>query len=242
MQLADAKYDLLLIARNENELKGTAAEIIAKYGIKVDVLAIDLSELNAARSVYSWVDDKQYAVEVLVNNAGYGLWGYFEKLSLEEQQKMLRVNMNALVELCYLFLPVLKRNKKSYILNVASTAAYQAVATLSLYAASKSFVLLFSRGLRQEVESSGVSVSCVSPGATSTNFTKRAGMSGSLEVFAEKMSMKSSTVAKLAVDGMFNRKAEIITGFSNWITAKVTDFLPKMLIEKIAAGLYTKHM
>ena len=125
---------------------------------------------------------------------------------------------------------------------MASTAAYQAVATLSLYAASKSFVLLFSRGLRQEVKPAGVSVSCLSPGATSTNFTKRAGMNSSLEAFAEKMSMKSSTVAKIAVDEMFAGKAEIITGFSNWITVKAINFLPKTLIEKIAAGLYTKHL
>jgi uncharacterized protein len=239
---AKRKYDLLLVARNEEELKSASDEFVANYGINVQYFACDLSEIGAAQKVYNWVDSKHFEVEILVNNAGYGLWGFFEKLSLEEQQKMLRVNIDALVELSYLFLPVLKKNKKSYILNVASTAAYQAVATLSLYAASKSFVLLFSRGLRQEVEPFGVSVSCLSPGATSTNFTKRAGMKGSLEAFAEKMSMKSNVVAKIAVEGMFKGKAEIIAGFSNWISVKAIDFLPKLLIEKIAAGIYTKHL
>ncbi|MFN0047905.1 MAG: SDR family NAD(P)-dependent oxidoreductase [Cytophagales bacterium] len=240
--LAGSKHDLLLVARNEAELKSTANQIVAKYGVNVHVLACDLSELGASKLVFDWVDSNHFPVEILINNAGYGLWGYFETLSLEAQQKMLSVNMNALVELCHLFLPILKKNTKSYILNVSSTAAYQAVATLSLYAASKSFVLVFSRGLRQEVKAEGVSVSCLSPGATSTNFTNRAGMNGSLATFAEKMSMKSDTVAKIAVKGMLAGEAEIIAGFSNWISVKAIDFLPKFLIEKIASGIYTKHL
>lgn len=242
LNLASKKYDLLLVARNEEELNSAAKEISSKYGVAVKIFACDLSVENSAQTVFSWADTNSYEVEILVNNAGYGLWGYFDELSLVEQQKMLRVNINALVELSYLFLPKLKKMRSAYILNVASTAAYQAVATLSLYAASKSFVLLFSRGLRQELSKTSVSVSCLSPGATSTNFTKRAGMKGSLEDFAEKMSMKSDIVAKIGVEGMFARKAEIIAGFSNWITAQVVNILPKPLIETIASGIYTKHL
>lgn len=241
LELAKRKYNLLLVARSESELETTAKEISERYEVNVFTFPCDLSEKGAARKVLEWVESNKYPIEILVNNAGYGIWGYFEKLSLEEQMKMLQVNNAVLVELTYLFIPILSNSNKSYILNVASTAAYQAVPALSLYAASKAFVLLFTRGLRHELKRKNISVSCLSPGATSTNFTNRAGMQA-MEALAEKFSMKADAVAKIAVKGLFKGKAEIIPGFSNWFSVKAIDFLPKSLIENIAASLYTKHL
>lgn len=241
LELAKRKYNLLLVARSESELASTAKEISERYEVNVFTFPCDLSEKGAARKLLEWVESNKYPIEILINNAGYGIWGYFEKLSLEEQMKMLQVNNAALVELTYLFVPILSNSNKSYILNVASTAAYQAVPALSLYAASKAFVLLFTRGLRHELKRKNISVSCLSPGATSTNFTNRAGMQA-MEALAEKFSMKADAVAKIAVQGLFKGKAEIIPGFSNWFSVKAIDFLPKSLIENIAASLYTKHL
>ena len=111
------------------------------------------------------------------------------------------------------------------------------IAYINTYAATKAFVILFSRGLRWELKSSGISVSCLSPGATSTGFIDRAGMQ-SLKERAEKFSMKPEVVAEIAVKQMFKGKAEIIPGFVNWLSANLTYFVPKYVVEKIAAGLY----
>lgn len=236
-ELAMRKINLLLVARSEDKLKQAAENLSSRYQVKTDFLAIDLSQEGSANQVASWVNSKSYQVTILINNAGYGVWGDVDKTSLEKLQNMMRLNMLSLVELTHLFLPVLKREPQSYILNVASTAAYQAVATLSTYAASKSFVLLFTRGLRQELLKSNVSVTCLSPGATSTNFIDRAGMEAMKEK-AEKFSMPADQVAKIAIRGMFKKKAEVIPGFLNWISVQLTYFVPKSIPENIAAGLY----
>jgi len=236
-ELAARKYDLLLIARSTEKLASECARLQQKFNVNVSYLVLDLSLDASVKAVNDWIESNLAEVEVLINNAGYGLWGEVEKSRPEELENMMQLNMNTPVRLCYQMIPFLKRRKASYILNVASTAAYQAVPTLTTYAATKAFVVLFSRGLRWELKGTGVSVSCVSPGATSTGFIDRAGMQA-LKERAEKFSMKPETVAKIAIDGMFRKKAEIIPGFMNWFSVKLTYFLPKYLIEKIAAGLY----
>ncbi|HSY61496.1 MAG TPA: SDR family NAD(P)-dependent oxidoreductase, partial [Cytophaga sp.] len=168
--LAAKGKNLLLISRSEEALKELSQSIYKRYHIQVDYLAIDLSDPTSTERILSWLASKQYSVDVLVNNAGYGLWGKFHERSIASHNEMLQLNMLTVVQLTYALIPELKRHSKSYILNVASTAAYQAVPTLSLYAASKSFVLLFTRGIRLELKATGVSVSCLCPGPTSTDF------------------------------------------------------------------------
>jgi short-subunit dehydrogenase len=120
---------------------------------------------------------------------------------------------------------------------VASTSAYQAVPTMSTYAASKAFVILFTRALRMELAGTNVSVSCLSPGTTDTDFMNRANMQA-LKATAEKFNMRADAVARIAVKGMLAGKAEIIPGFVNWISSKMTFLLPKTVSEKVAAGIY----
>ncbi|MBW8687813.1 SDR family NAD(P)-dependent oxidoreductase [Chitinophaga rhizophila] len=238
-QLAARKYNLLLIARSEEELSAAAASLTAKWQVKVFWLAIDLSKPEAAATIADWCKEGQYPISVLINNAGYAVWGNFTDRPLTEHQQMIQVNAEAPVALCHYLLPVLRQQKQAYILNVASTAAYQAVATLSLYAATKSFMLLFSRGLRQELKDSNVSVSCLCPGPVKTNFIDRAGMQAIKET-ADKYGMMPDDVAETAIKGMFNRKAEMIPGMTNAATALLTRIVPKSIVEKIAAGLYKK--
>ncbi|SHN22925.1 SDR family oxidoreductase [Chitinophaga sp. CF418] len=235
--LASRKYNLLLIARSEEELAGIAGELSSRWQVKADYLAIDLSRPDAAAKVYEWCKAGNYAVSVLVNNAGYAVWGNFISRSLEEQQQMVRVNAETPVALCHYMLPTLQQQPQSYILNVSSTAAYQAVSTLSLYAASKSFILLFSRALRQELKSTNVSVTCLCPGPVKTNFINRASMQA-IQATADKYGMMPDTVAEIAIRGMFKKKSEIIPGALNVISAFLTRLVPKALVEKIAADLY----
>jgi short-subunit dehydrogenase len=236
-ELARRGCNLLLTARSENLLNVLASELTYKYKNEVHVFPADLSESATPQKLYNYCIEKNLPVNILVNNAGYGLWGKFNALNLDDQLNMLRLNNEIIVRNTYLFLDLLKKNKPSYILNVASTAAYQAVPTMAVYAASKIFVLNFSRALRYELKGSDVSVSCLSPGTTSTEFMDRAGQQA-LKKKAEKVAMKPESVARIAVRGMFNRKAEIIPGFINWFSVKVIPFMPKGLVENIAASIY----
>ena len=171
--LAQRGYDLLLVARSESQLQALAQEAQTKHQRKAHVLALDLTLPDAAQ-VAAWAGQQAPSgLAVLVNNAGYGLWGRFEKQPLPEQLNMLQLNLNLPVQLTYALLPQLRQAGKGYILNVASTAAYQAVPSLTVYAASKAFLLSFSRGLRYELKDSGISVTCLSPGATTTDFGNR---------------------------------------------------------------------
>ncbi|MFM7428837.1 MAG: SDR family NAD(P)-dependent oxidoreductase [Flammeovirgaceae bacterium] len=236
-ELAKRKINLLLVARSKNRLFDLCIELEKEFGIKTDYLPVDLSLPEATSTVTNWLKAKPYPISILVNNAGYGIWGTVEATPIEQLNNMMKLNMNAVVNLCHALLPDLKKQPKSYILNVASTAAYQALPTLATYAATKSFVILFTRGLRVELKNTNVSVTCLSPGATSTNFVDRAGMEAMKEK-AEKFSMKPEVVAKIAVDGMFKGKAEILPGFVNWISVQLTYLMPKFVPEKIAEGLY----
>jgi short-subunit dehydrogenase len=236
--LAAKGYSLLLIARSENLLQQAKEEIENRYKVDVRYLSVDLSTATAAQQVFDWCGQNNFPVSVLVNNAGYGLSGAFESYPLEQHLNMVQVNCLTLVQLTHLFLPRLKQQTKGYILNIASSAAYQAVPYLSLYAASKSFVLQFSRGLDYELRKSNVSVTCISPGATDTDFVTRAKIGAKGLKAADKVNMTPEQVAKIAVDSLFQKKTEVITGAVNKIGGFFVWLLPKKFIEGTAAKLY----
>ncbi|MBJ6143226.1 SDR family oxidoreductase [Hymenobacter sp. BT559] len=241
--LARRGYDLLLVARSENQLQTLADEVQATHQRQAQVLALDLTELTAASQVATWASQHAPSgLAVLVNNAGYGLWGRFEQLNLEEQLNMLQLNLTLPVQLTYALLPQLRQASRGYILNVASTAAYQAVPSLTVYAASKAFVLSFSRGLRYELKDTSISVTCLSPGATTTDFTSRAGMGAELQAVANKVSMTPAAVAAAGLQALFAGETEFIPGVLNKVSAGLTGVVPKGLVEKIAAGIYEKYL
>jgi len=236
-QLAQRGYHLLLVARSEDELQELAEELKDKHRVNAFYLSVDLAVSGTALVVAEWANSKTDQLTVLVNNAGYGIWGSFDALAIEVQMNMLQLNINAVLELTHHLLPGLKTKEQSYLLNVASTAAYQAMPTMSLYAASKSFILSYSRAIRYELKDTAVSVSCLSPGPTATGFGSRAGLDAFAEL-AEKFNMPAEVVARIGLDGMFNKKSEIIAGFLNKVSAWGANLLPKKLVEKISANLY----
>jgi len=237
-ELAKRKYNLLLVARSGESLQNVANEFKEKYKVEVDYLAIDLSLPQSPEKVFNWCHEKNYTISVLVNNAGYGLSGLFDKYSVAENTNMIQLNIIALVQLCQLFLPQLKQQTKSYILNIASSAAYQAVPYLSVYSASKTFVLSFSRGLRQELKKTSVSVTCISPGSTDTDFVVRAQIGEKGLKTANKVNMQPREVAAIAVDSMFAGKAEVVTGLINKLGAFMAWLMPKGLVETTAMKIY----
>ncbi len=236
--LAARGFNVLLVARSEDLLQKEVSRIISQYPVKADYLALDLSTADAAQNVYDWCRAKGYTVQALVNNAGYGLSGPFEKYRVDAYLNMMNLNMNTVVALTRLFLPDLRTQPKAYILNIASSAAYQAVPGLSTYAATKAFVLLFSRGLHQELHKTSVSVTCVCPGATDTDFPSRAQVGAKGLKAAERLNMTPDAVAQLATRAMLAGKAEVITGFVNKLGATLAWLLPKGLVEKTAGKIY----
>ena len=237
--LAKRKYNLLLIARSEKLLQSLSEVIKEKYKVDVKWLVLDLSEPTAAAKVKNWVTQNNFPVSILINNAGYGLWGNFHELALEDQNNMLQLNALTLVDLTWLMIPVLLLHPKSYILNTGSLAGLQAVPTLNLYAASKALVNSFTRGLRYELKDSNISVSLLSPGSVRTDFVERAGMHH-MQKMAEKFSMSPEEIAATAMKGMFSGKKEIMPGFVNRFSAAMVKILPKSLIENLAGSAYKK--
>jgi uncharacterized protein len=236
--LASRGFDLLLVARSSDLLEQVSSEIHASTNRNCHWLALDLSGDQAAETVFDWCIKNQFDVSVLVNNAGYGLSGPFENYSPQEHAEMLQVNIITLTKLSRLFLPLLHKQPAAYILNIGSTASYQAVPLLSAYAASKAYVLSFSRGLYQELRKTTVSVTCVCPGPTDTNFVNRAQIGSKGKKMAERFNMLPATVAQIAVEGLFRRRPEIITGGMNKLNAFFAWVLPKTIVEGVAKKLY----
>jgi short-subunit dehydrogenase len=235
--LAKKGYNLLLVSRSESDLLALSSQIKSSCDINADYLPVDLSKPGEALKIFNWVKSLNVPLSVLVNNAGHGSWGNFESLDITAQTSMMQVNMNAVAELSHHFIPLLKLQQRAFILNVSSTAAYQAVPTLAIYAATKAFVLSFSRALRYELKDTSISVSCLSPGPTDTGFAHRAGMDALAEL-AAKFNMTPDEVAAIGIKGMFNKKAEIVPGFLNKLSAAAARHSPKSLIERVTAGLY----
>lgn len=239
LELAKRNYNLLLIARSTQALKSIKEEVMNSYQVDVLVLGLDLSKVDASLSVRDFCDSAGLEISVLINNAGFGLWGNFELLSLKEQQNMLNLNIHTLTTLTYYLLPFLIKNKCSYIMQIASTAAYQSVPNLSVYAASKAYVLSLSRSLHHELKSKGVSVTCLCPGPMDTGFSDRAGMQA-LAHLTQKYNMKPELVAIEGVKTMFAGKLEVVPGAMNKLQRFGDWLFPKYMVEKIAAKLYKK--
>ncbi len=239
--LASKKKNLLLVARSADLLESLAKTLKNQYQIDTDWISVDFTQPGAANKIHQYCIDKNYSMDILINNAGYGLSGPFENYSAKEHTDMMQVNMNVLVELCSIFLPDLKSAPKAHILNIASSAAYQAVPGLSLYAASKAFVLSFGRGLQYELRHTNVRVTTICPGGTETDFANRANLNEKARKAGEKLNMSAESVAKIAIDTMLAGKTEKITGFVNQIGAAFVWLLPKFLVEKMAAGIYSQE-
>jgi len=237
-EFAKRKINVLLVARSEGLLQQQCLALQAAHDIKAYYMVADLSRPGAPEQLLNWCTEKKFDVQALVNNAGYGLSGLFESYTAQQHTDMIQVNITALVQLTSLFLPLLKQQKKAYILNIASSAAYQAVPYLSAYSASKSFVLSFSRGLHYELKRTNVSVTCISPGATDTDFPNRANIGAKGKKAAEKLNMTPEAVAAQAVKAMYAGKTEVITGFVNKLGAALAWLAPKALTEKTAASIY----
>lgn len=237
-ELAKRGFDLLLADIDGTGLYRTAATLRLGHQVFVDCLEIDLATEGAGEKIRSWSKHYHDKITVIVNNAGYGLNAAFTDIPFHEHVDNINVNIRAVLEINHLFVPILRQRSGAYILNVVSTTAYQPVPYLNVYASTKAFMLSFTRSLRYELRNSTVSVTALSPGSTDTDFVNRAGMGDTVREAADRFNMTPDRVAKIAIDGLFKGRAEVIPGFVNKLNAWLPKFFPKSLVEKIAGSIY----
>ncbi len=221
----DGAY-LLLTARSEDKLERLAAEF-RSLGTHAEVFAHDLGEPGAAHTLYERITEAGHSVDVLVNNAGFGKLGDFVEFDAATYDSMITLNVTNLVALTRLCLPDMLHRGTGGILNVASTAAFQPVPYFAVYAATKAFVLSFSEAFSAEIAGSGVHVTCLCPGPTTTGFGERADMGnmggGRVLETAEK-------VARVGLDALLDNERTHVSGTVNTVTALATRFVPTRLV------------
>lgn len=225
-------YNLVLVARSELRLVNTAIDLQQQYGITAIPLAKDLSEPHAATELYDKLKQASITVDILVNNAGFGAFGHFTETNWEEESKMIQVNASLLTHLSKLFAADMLRRRKGKILNVASTAAFQPGPLMAVYYATKAYVLSFSEALASELHRTGVTVSCLCPGPTETEFHERAEITPS-KLVSNNLLMDVETVARIAYKGLMHNKRLIIPGMRNKMLVQLLRFLPRKTITGI---------
>jgi uncharacterized protein len=231
--LAARKTDLAITARNQAALEKIAADLGSRFGVKVFPLPCDLGSPDGPRALVGLLRDRGLAPDILINNAGFATYGLFVDQTVESQVQMIQVNVTAVVGLTQLVLPWMVERHAGRILNVASTAAFQPGPLMAVYYASKAFVLNFSEALGNELGGTGVTVTALCPGPTTTGFQDRAQMQESRLVKSAPM-MDAQSVAKIGLEGMFAGKPVVIPGMMNKLVAWSTRLAPRQLATKIA--------
>jgi short-subunit dehydrogenase len=233
---ANDGYDVILAARTESALRVVADRLAKTYAIRATPIAADLGVIGGGRLLADAIHKAGLSVDVVVNNAGYGLAGGFNGSDAAGQLGMIDLNDRALVELTHIYWPAMLANKRGGVLNVASTAAFQPGPLMAVYYASKAFVLSFSEALWEEARGTGVKVSCLCPGATVSKFRERAG-TGKTRLSQAGAPMSSSSVARMGYDAWHDNRRVEVTGFRNRLTASLVPFLPRTVLLRLVRNL-----
>lgn len=220
-------YDLLIVSRREEVLKCLADEISEGYGVSVDFFAVDLSVPGSAEKIYEYVDRKALNVDVLVNNAGFGNYGFFPETDLQADIELLQLNIVALTHLSKLFVKGMLAKGGGSIVNVASVAGFMPGPYMNTYFASKNYVVSFSLALRNELKDKNINVNCICPGPTPTNFGKRAHYKHKLK---RTQKMPLSKVVDIAYSEVKQNKSIIVPGWKNKVLVFISRFFPRDLL------------
>ena len=235
-----AKGDnLVLVARNITKLNQIKTELESQFKISVHIIGKDLSLLNAAQEVYDELKQKNITVNYLINNAGFGDYGFFYETNWEKELQMINLNITALTHFTKLFLQDMIKHKSGKIMNVASTAAFQSGPTMAIYYASKAYVLSFSEAIDNEVSDKGVTVTTLCPGPTETGFLEAAALQDS-KLFKGKKIAGAKEVAEYGHKAMMQGKTVAIQGFMNRVMANAVRFIPRALAVKVVRGIQAK--
>lgn len=227
--------NLVITARNGLELRQLKHEIEGKSPVSVLCFEKDLSKPENVQSLFDAVKAENISIDYLVNNAGFGDYGYFMSSDWERQESMIDLNVNALTHLCHLFIREWKDRKSGRILNVSSTASFQPGPGMSVYYATKAFVSSFSQALHHELKGSGISVTTLCPGPTESHFAEAARVHQSSKLLRSSRLPSSFDVALFGYEAMMKGKSLVIHGNSNRFLAFLTRFVPRKLMAMISA-------
>ena len=230
-------YALVLVARGAPTLEELAAELSRQYQATVRVIAIDLADPVAAQRLHEQLRGQRVAVDVLVNNAGFGAQGAFASLPLERQIQMIHLNVTALTALTRLLLPSMLERGRGGVLNVGSTAAFQPGPFMAVYYATKAYVVSFSEAIADELSGSGLRVSCLAPGPTSTAFAAEAGAAESRLFQRDTMTVEE--VARIGYEGWKQGIPLVIAGSRNRWRAFLVRLAPRAWVRKAVRELHT---
>jgi uncharacterized protein len=232
-ELAAGGAHLVLTARRDDRLQKLATELAAQHKVQVEVLTADLIRPEAPEEIHAFTTRKAIEIELLVNNAGFGAFGYAHEIPAETVLEMIQVNCSAVAHLTRIYLPAMVERRHGDILIVASTAAYQPVPFNSAYAATKAFDLIFAEGIAEEVRPFGVRVCALCPGPTSTEFAEVAKQPARLFRVAE----TAEKVARVGLAALAKGKSRVISGAMNRLMMESQRVAPRRLVVKMAAKM-----
>ena len=228
-------YRLVLVARNRGALRELADDLQSRYNVTVRVSPKDLAHPAAPTELYQELQEAGIVLDVLVNNAGFGGGGAFLSTDWNNEAEMMQVNMVALTHLTKLFLPQI-RAREGKVLNVASTAAFQPGPFMSVYYASKAYVLHFTEALAEELSDTGVTATCLCPGPVKTNFQKRAHL-GDTKMATSPLLVDVREVARVGYEGMKQGKRLVIPGWKNRMVMQMLRVSPRSVVSKAVSRL-----
>lgn len=238
-ELAARGANLILVARREEALRRVAAGLEKEFGVSTRVIPADLAAPGVPDALYHQLRNQGAQVDVLVNNAGFGIYGLFADIPWEREKAMLDLDILAVVHLTKLFLQDMLARKHGYVLLVSSIGAYQPSPTYASYSAAKAYVLSLGEALNFELRKTGVHVTVISPGVTATEFLKVAGQQPSL--YQRMMMMKSADVARIGIESMLRGRPSVIPGWLNAFSAFATRFIPRSLLAALANFMMTRY-
>jgi len=237
-QLAAAGADVVLTARRRDRLEALAAALREAHGVRVDVVALDLSEPGAAERLFAATEGQGRAVDVLVNNAGFGTQESFADIPWERTAEQIQLNVVALTELTHRFVQAMLARDRGWVLNVASIGAYMPVPSYATYAAGKAYVRNFTEALAHELRRTHVRVCCLCPGGTATEFLQVAGQE--LPRIFELALMSPERCARIGLRALFAGRRNVVAGWSNTLMMFALRFLPRRAIVRLAALIMEK--
>ena len=229
-QLSKRGHRLVLVARRKERLEKLARELGSARAV-----AVDLSKANAAAKLMADLEANGETVDLLVNNAGFGLIGRFAELDAKRERQMIDLNIGTLADLCRAVAPGMIERKSGGIINVASTAAFQPGPRMAVYFATKAFVLSFTEAIHEELKPHRIKVSCLCPGPTRTEFGEVAGFEGN--GLFDRVAMNAAEVVETGLKGLDSNDAVVVPGWANKVTAASTRFAPRSVVRKIAAAI-----
>lgn len=234
-RLAAEGAHLILTARSWERIESLAAQLRSQHGVRINTICADLAATTGARNIFEETNRHNLSVDLLINNAGFGALGEFATLSLPRQLEMIQVNVAALVELTHLFMQPMKARRDGAIMNVASTASFQAIPYFAVYAATKAFVLSFSEALWEEGKPFGIRVMALCPGSTATNFQE---VAGSQHINAPRFRQTSEQVVEAGLTVLAHGRSHAISGLTNKVQTQIERVIPRNLVTKVAGKIF----